>query len=83
MKVGDQVTWMKSGRSGSTLSFSTRRGTIEAIKNDVATVKPPSKNAKRVQVHVSRLRLESQPSELTEALSGIFPSLRKEKEGEG
>lgn len=80
LTVGDRVTYMKRTRRGSEISLETKEGVIESIRDGVATVKPSRKGARRVQVHVSRLRRQGERTELMEVLDQVLPS---KKGGEG
>lgn len=70
--VGDHVSWTHVGGSGSTMNMSLREGTVVSIGDDgLAMVKPLSKKAKLVQVHVRRLRLHGQKSQITEFIEAV------------
>lgn len=72
IQVGDHVSWTHVGGSGNTTSMNLRDGTVVSIDDQgIATIKPPSKKAKLVQVHVRRLRLPGQTSQITEFIEAV------------
>jgi plastocyanin len=76
INVGDTVSWTKTSSSGRTFSMVSKNGTVTALDGLIATVKT-SKHAKPVQVHLSRLRLAGQKSELTEFVEAVVEASRE------
>jgi plastocyanin len=76
IKVGDTVSWTKTSGRGRTINMVSKAGTVTALDDQLATVKT-SKHAKPVQVHLSRLRLAGQKSELTEFVEAVVEASRE------
>lgn len=64
MKIGDKVTWTHCSTRGRAVSMRLREGVIKALGGDVAHVRRPGGRCESVAV--SRLRLPSQKSQITE-----------------
>lgn len=69
MQIGDQVRWTNISRSRRTISMALKEGVIESIENDVATVRYGKQSRK--QIHVTRLSLRGQPTDIDRALQAI------------
>lgn len=69
MEIGTLVSWTHVSQRGRTVSMSLRAGVIDAINGDVATVR--KRSGKTEQVHIRRLRVEGQPSQLGEFVEAI------------
>lgn len=77
IEVGDHVSWTHITSRWTSLNMNTREGTVVAIDDEgMATIKPPSKHARLVKVHVRRLRLPGQRSQITEFVEAVVEANR-------
>lgn len=70
IKPGDSVTFTVQTSKGRTVSLTLKKGKVESIANDMATVLIGKKS--RYSISVSNLRLVGQKSTLTEFAETIF-----------
>ncbi len=71
--MGRKVSWTHFSKIGLAISMSLREGTVEAIDDNMATVKLDS--GKSVLVETVRLRLPGQTSQITELVQSVMESL--------
>ena len=70
MNVGDWVSWTQARVTRNTMTISSLEGKIVRIEGDVAVVR---RNRRLTTIKLSRLRLASERSELTELVMGKKP----------
>lgn len=69
-KVGDKVEWFHSSKRGRVFSSSLRRGVVESINGDVATVRYGKKTLCEVALE------DLQPGEAQRAMGAVVEALR-------
>jgi len=69
--VGDKVTWTHVSPGRNVMPMRLREGTITALEGAVATVQPPSKKTRPIQINVARLRRPGQRSQITEFIEAV------------